>query len=112
LPASLPFTDYSSVSVRGERIAVVSQESSALWVGGLSSSTWDVVDDGASYVFPRTQRGRIRYANVEGVSWLDDQRLVVVSDRAKRGQPNRTRATDQSIHIVALPSTDVTSATP
>jgi hypothetical protein len=34
LPASLPFTDYSSVSVRGERIAVVSQESSALWVGG------------------------------------------------------------------------------
>jgi hypothetical protein len=45
------------------------------------------------------------------VSWLDDQRLAVVSDRAKRGQPNRTRATDQSIHIVALPSTDVTSAT-
>src|SRR6476661_1881012 len=112
LPASLPFTDYSSVSVRGERIAVVSQESSALWVGWLSSSTWDVVDDGASYVFPRTQRGRIRYANVEGVSWLDDQRLAVVSDRAKRGQPNRTRVTDQSIHIVALPPTDVTSATP
>jgi len=112
LPASLPFTDYSSVSVRGERIAVVSQESSALWVGWLSSSTWDVVDDGASYVFPRTQRGRIRYANVEGVSWLDDQRLAVVSDRAKRSQPNRTRVTDQSIHIVALPPTDVTSAPP
>jgi hypothetical protein len=112
LPASLPFTDYSSVSVRGERIAVVSQESSALWVGWLSSSTWDVADDGAIYMFPRTQRGRIRYANVEGVSWLDDQRLAVVSDHAKRGQPNRTRATDQSIHIVALPPTDVTSATP
>jgi hypothetical protein len=92
LPASLPFTDYSSVSVRGERIAVVSQESSALWVGWLSSSTWDVADDGAIYMFPRTQRGQIRYANVEGVcpGWTI-RRLAVVPTT-----PARASRTDTS----------------
>ena len=90
----------------GERVAVVSQESSALWVGRLSPSTWEVVDDGVVYLFPRTRHGQIRYGTVEGVSWLDEQTLAVVSDRAKPGQPRRMRATDQSVHIVALPVTD------
>lgn len=103
LPASLPFTDFSSISVSGQRVAVVSQESSALWVGRLSPSAWGVIDRGVVYLFPRSRRGRIRYGTVEGVSWLDEQTLAVVSDRAKPSQPRRTRRTDQSIHIVALP---------
>ncbi len=90
----------------GERVAVVSQESSALWVGRLSPSTWEVVDDGVVYLFPRTRHGQIRYGTVEGVSWLDEQTLAVVSDRAKPDQPRRMRATDQSVHIVALPVSD------
>ena len=106
LPPSLPFIDYSSLSVSGDRVAVVSQESSALWVGRLSPSTWEVVDDGVVYLFPRTRHGQIRYGTVEGVSWLDEQTLAVVSDRAKPGQPRRMRATDQSVHIVALPVSD------
>lgn len=112
LPPSLPFTDYSSLSVRGERMAVVSQECSSLWVGRLSPSSWEVVGDGAVYVFPRTRRGQICYGNVEGVSWLDERTLAVVSDRAKPGQPHRMRATDQSVHIVALPPTGATGSAP
>jgi len=110
LPRSLPFVDYSGISVSGDRIAVVSQESSALWVGRMAPDRWDVVDGGRTYLFPRDSRGRIVYGTVEGVSWLDEHTVVVVSDRTKRTQPRRMRSKDQSIHVFALPAdgTDVT----
>jgi hypothetical protein len=103
LPPSVEFADYSGISVTGDRIAVVSQESSALWVGRLHPQRWEVLDEGRSYLFPRDQRGRIVYGNIEGISWLGDGSLVVVSDRAKRTQPARMRAKDQSVHIFELP---------
>jgi hypothetical protein len=103
LPASLRFTDYSGISVAGDRVAVVSQESSALWAGRLAQSSWELLDAGTTYVFPRDERGRIRYGTVEGVSWLGEDEVVVVSDRAKPTQPRRVRATDQSVHRFALP---------
>jgi hypothetical protein len=105
LPADLAFRDYSGLSVRGVRIAVVSQEASALWVGRLDRARWTVVDDGQVFPFPRDGRGRIRYGTVEGVCWLDDDRVAVVSDRAKRTQPLRFRETGESIHVFALPPT-------
>lgn len=43
------------------------------------------------------------YCNVEGVTWLDDARLIVSSDKAKSDQPYRCTAHDQSIGIFALP---------
>ncbi len=104
LPMALPFTDFSSLSVSGDRIAVVSQEASALWVGRLSASGWEV-DEGTTYHFPRDDDGRIVYGNVEGVCWMTDRELVVVSDRAKQDQSSRQRQKDQSIHVFALPST-------
>jgi hypothetical protein len=109
LPATLWFTDYSGISVAGDRVAVVSQESSALWVGRLAPSSWELLDDGTTYIFPRDERGRIRYGTVEGVSWLGDDEVVVVSDRAKPTQPRRVHGTDQSVHRFALP-TSVSSA--
>jgi hypothetical protein len=104
LPASLRFTDYSGISVAGDRVAVVSQESSALWVGRLAPSSWELLDAGTTYVFPRDERGRIRYGTVEGVSWLGEDEVVVVSDRAKPTQPRRVHAADQSVHRFALPA--------
>jgi hypothetical protein len=106
LPTNLPFTDFSGISVSGDRIVVVSQECSAMWIGQLSPSQWAIADDGVVYNFPRDRHGRIRYGNVEGVSWLDERTLAVVSDRAKREQPKRVRATDQSVHLFALPPTN------
>ena len=103
-PGDRRFTDYSGISVAGDRVAIVSQESSALWVGRLAPSSWELVDAGTTYLFPRDERGRIRYGTVEGVCWLGEDEVVVVSDRAKPTQPRRLRATDQSVHRFALPA--------
>ncbi|HYT10673.1 MAG TPA: hypothetical protein VEL73_08430 [Mycobacteriales bacterium] len=103
LPGSVMFEDYSSLSVVDDRIAVVSQQSSALWTGRLAASSWELVDDGTTYAFPTDSRGRIEYGNVEGVSWLAPDEVVVVSDRAKAGQRPRSRDKDESIHVFALP---------
>jgi len=110
LPVGLPFIDYSGISVSGNRVAVVSQQSSALWVGRLSPDGWDLLDDGQVFGFPRDPRGRVLYGTAEGVSWLAERLVVVVSDRAKRGQPRRIRAKDQSIHVFALPAEDPVAA--
>ncbi|QEU90998.1 hypothetical protein [Streptomyces kanamyceticus] len=104
LPASLPFEDYSSVSVRDGRIAVLSQASSALWVGRLSPKKWQV-DEGTVYSLPTDDKGRAVYGTAEGVSWISRDHVVVVSDRAKKGQENdHYRAKDQSIHVFLIPS--------
>jgi hypothetical protein len=105
LPASLAFGDHSALSVRGDRIAVVSQESSALWVGRLDSHQWRLADAGQVHPFPRDDRGRIRYGTCEGVTWLDDDSVAVVPDRSKRRQPVRFRATSESVHVFAVPRT-------
>jgi hypothetical protein len=99
LPAAAAFDDYAGLSVRDGRVAVVSQESSALWVGTLAADAWSFTDDGEVFHFPRDEDGRPRYCTVEGVAWLDTRRLVVVSDQANK----RGRDTEQSIHIVELP---------
>ena len=104
LPASLPFEDFSSLAVAGDRLAVLSQASAALWVGRLHPTGWKVADEGAVFGFPPDAHGRVVYCNVEGVSWLSPDTVVVVSDRAKRnGQDARCRAKDQSIHVFVLP---------
>ena len=105
LPATLPFEDFSSLAVAGDRLAVLSQASSALWVGRLRASSWEVAGQGAVFQFPPGPDGRAVYCNVEGVSWLSADTVVVVSDRAKRnGQDQRCRAKDQSIHVFAIPA--------
>jgi hypothetical protein len=104
LPESLWFEDYSSLAVAGDRVAVVSQASSALWVGRLSPTRWELAGEGTTYGFPLDAKGRTVYCTVEGVSWVADDRVVVVSDKAKAGaQHQRCRARDQSIHLFALP---------
>ena len=105
LPASLPFEDYSSVSVRDDgRIAVLSQASSALWVGRISTKKWQVVDEGTVHRLPTDGKGRSLYGNPEGVSWVSSDHVVIVSDRAKKGAGSkRYRAKDQSIHMFLIP---------
>jgi hypothetical protein len=104
LPESVWFEDYSSLAVADGRVAVVSQASSALWVGRLAASRWELAGDGTTYGFPLDGEGRTIYCTVEGVSWVAADRVVVVSDKAKAGsQHKRCRAKDQSIHVFALP---------
>lgn len=104
LPKSIRFDDYSSVSIEGDRIAIASQQSSAVWIGRLARKGLAVEGKGTTYLFPRSKRGRKQYCTIEGVAWLSPRRIVVVSDRCKRKkQPARCCKRDQSIHVFELP---------
>jgi len=106
LPATIPFVDYSGMSVDNGRVAIVSQVNSMLWVGEFAESAWSWRDAGKLYEFPRTVDGGIRYGNIEGVSWITPTRIVTVSDRRKKkDQPDRCLSDkDQSVHIFDIPS--------
>lgn len=107
LPRSVLFEDYAALDVRGDVVTVVSQVTSALWVGRLRPGPGfaDPFEDaGSTYLFPRDKAGRVLYCNIEGLTWLPDGSLVVVSDRAKTDeQASRCRQRDQSIHRFRLP---------
>ena len=103
LPRTLSFKDYSAVALRGNRMAVVSQETSRLWIGRLNAVDWTIVGRGRTYDFPRTRKGKKRYCTVEGLSWLTDTTFVAVSDLSKGRHPDRCSRRDESIHIFKLP---------
>jgi hypothetical protein len=106
LPRSLPFVDYSGMSLENDRVAIVSQVNSMLWVGELDEINWTWRSEGKLYEFPRSNDGEIRYGNIEGVAWITPTRLVTVSDRRKKkDQPNKQLSEkDQSVHIFEIPS--------
>jgi hypothetical protein len=103
LPRRVKFEDYSAVSLRGDRIAVISQMNSRLWIGRLRRGRWTVAGPGRIYDFPRTKKGRIRYCTLEGLCWLSDTTFVLVSDLSKRHYRSSCDRKDQSIHIFKLP---------
>ena len=103
LPETVLFEDYSGIAVTGDRLAVISQVSSALWLGRLAPDGWQVTDAGATYALPRDADGNITYGTAEGVSWIAPDQVVMCSDKAKPEQDHRCRAKDQSIHVFRIP---------
>jgi hypothetical protein len=108
LPEAVKFDDYSAVALRGRRLAVLSQQSSRLWIGTLRFGDWTIPTKGKTYVFPRTKKGKIKYRTLEGLCWLTDRSFVCVSDLSKRRGRKRWRKTDQSIHVFKLPRSRAT----
>ena len=106
LPSSLPFVDYSGMSLDSGRVAIVSQVNSMLWVGHLDEADWTWRNEGQVYEFPRCNDGAIQYGNIEGVGWITSTRIVTVSDRRKKkNQPDKELSEkDQSVHIFEIPS--------
>ena len=99
LPVEARFKDYSALAYRGGQVAIVSQESSRLWVGRLQARTHRLIPgSGAVYKFPSKH-----YRNVEGIDWLSADTLIAVSDRRKQDQPVKCGDTDQSIHLFRIP---------
>lgn len=96
LPEAAFFSDYSGIALSGDRLAVVSQSSSQLWVGRLDADDWTTTR-GTVYRFPRT-KSRVLYGSIEGVDWIDERHLVVVSDSA-----DACDAKSESIHVFRLP---------
>lgn len=103
LPKTLLFEDYAAVSLRGNRIALVSQMTSQLWIGRLRPGSWTIHGSGRIYDFPRNKHGEPRYCTLEGICWLTDRTFVLVSDLSKARYRKACRKRDQSIHIFALP---------
>jgi hypothetical protein len=105
LPKSVQFADYASIDLKADRVVVVSQEGSKIWVGELEKSSWDFVDEGRIYQFPSNAKGKPLYCNVEGVAWMSRSRIAVVSDKFKSDeQPARCCHKEQMIHIFDIPT--------
>jgi hypothetical protein len=103
IPPALQFIDYSGIDINEKNIlAITSQESSAVWTGELDIDNWQIKDPGHVYPFPKDQNENKIYCNIEGVSWIANDRLVVVSDRKKKEQSEECSEKDQSIHIISI----------
>ena len=104
LPSKARFEDFADLAVIPEadgvyRVAVLSQESSALWVGMLSMSPPAIVDAGIVYDFPK-ENGRLAYCRLEGVTFIDRNTFGLVSDRPKNaGDCTKTEA----VHVFKAP---------
>lgn len=104
------FGDYSDLDIRGTRVVVTSQQDARVWIGALDPTAWRFAGGGAIYLFPtgdaagNVGAGNYRlYANVEGVSWVNDSTLVCVSDKADATQPSYQQFKEQSIHVFRVP---------
>jgi hypothetical protein len=110
LPSRVKFEDYSAVSLRGSRIAVLSQQTSKLWIGTLRFADWTIAGRGSVYDFPRNRKGKPKYCTLEGLCWLSPRRFVLVSDLSKGNYAKRCRKRDQSIHVFRIPSRRATGS--
>ncbi len=100
LPKLASFGDYADIAVAPDgRVAVVSQEDASIWIGALTPDAQGFQGEGKVWPLPRDADGQVCYCNVEGVAWIDDRRLVLVSDKAKDDQPAACRPKQESIHL-------------
>jgi uncharacterized protein YjiK len=96
-----PMSDYSDIALRQNadgsfKVAITSQESKKLWMGTLSATAWSL-SGGTLYDAPSAD-----YCNLEGVTFLSDTRLAMVSDQDKTGSASCNNE-DESVHIFDLP---------
>ena len=116
IPSVANFLDYSGLSfyplamdpkLRDQknvgRLAITSQENAAMWVGDFDVEKLEIVGEGVTLHFPRDHDCNIRHCNIEGVIWVDEYRIVAVSDRTKATQPFWCEATDQTLSMFMLP---------
>ena len=115
IPKSAAFLDYSAIGITAEgRVAITSQEDSAVWLGhtsGISNGVidpdlFDFEDDDSSVMqFPKDSTCHTVYCNIEGIHWMNDDMLMAVSDKmkSKGRQDFRCHEKDQSIHAFVIP---------
>lgn len=102
IPKNVAFKDYADMALDRDRIAIVSQESSRVWIGRLRVGQWTIAGKGQVHELPRTKKGKKRYFTVEGISWLSPRTLVAVSDKTKNRHPDRGVKTEQSLHVFRI----------
>ena len=105
LPKGLDFEDFSGLAIREDRLAVVSQETSRVWIGWAlmdEDGELDLVTDEV-YDLPRQRDGDVDFCTVEGLDWFDSETLVAVSDLEKGGQAKRCENHAERIHFFDVP---------
>eukprot|EP00483_Globobulimina_turgida_P008830 UN08848 len=119
LPSYIVFEDYSDFQFMIDNsssvdnvydLAIVSQSSSALWIGQVEWSldngpVFDADYEEEIYPFPYGGDCEVIFCNVEGVTFVNQYEFVMVSDSAKRkgDQPWVCGQKEQSVHILKLP---------
>lgn len=117
VPSSAFFHDYSDIAIDDKgRVAITTQEDSQVWIGqmlGLDPETgrYDLnameldPEIHSVFDFPKNNECETIYCNIEGVEWLNDQTIVVVSDKMKgKGKQDfLCFDKDQSVHVFVLP---------
>jgi hypothetical protein len=105
VPKSVTFADYSDLALLSNgdgsyRAALLSRESSALWIGTLTTVPWSFQGPGAFYSFPLSD-GDTSYCSLEGVTFVGPRSLALVSDASDGDKPCNTE--EESIHLFELP---------
>jgi len=103
IPPQANFQDYADISILGSKIAIVSQEAAAIWVGNFNLEKFEVTGPGDVYHFPKNDDCETIYCNVEGISFLDHFRIAAATDRSKATQPYNCVPHDQSVMVFQLP---------
>ncbi len=109
LPGGVTFDDYSDLTLYGNKIAITSQVDAAIWIGTLSETSWSL-SGGTVYMLPTGNESGVVgagtlqiYGNIEGISFITDHQIVLVSDMAHADQPTYQQIKDQSVHIFNIP---------
>eukprot|EP00887_Chlorella_sp_A99_P005129 scaffold25.g5129.t1 len=109
LPPQAAFADYSAFAINKNlsKVAILSQEDAAVWIGDFDVATLTFPNPEGGQVFhlPRDLHCRIVYCNAEGIAWIDESRVIVTSDKAKKTprQPYWCDQKDQAVHVFQLP---------
>ena len=95
IPKTAYFRDYSDIEVTPNgKTAITTQEDSALWIGQLLGIQDGVLDpdeiafDESSfqlYDFPKSNECLTVYCNIEGITFINDDMVMAVSDQMKKG---------------------------
>ena len=106
LPPSADFDDYSDLAIRAIEgdtytLAVLSQQSSAVWIGTLGTAPFALSAGGTRYDLPRTSSGKITYCNAEGLAFVDAKLLAIASDKTDEGGDCKDH--DEALALFALP---------
>ncbi|MCB1178276.1 MAG: hypothetical protein KDK36_11895 [Leptospiraceae bacterium] len=102
--------DYSDISIKEDKVAIVSQQSSSLWIGKMNSINFQFTD-GKLYHFPKVntngefskEANKKTYCAVEGVTWVDEKKLAMVSDQTKKDKSGFCHLKDEMLHIFTIP---------
>ena len=94
IPKSAYFRDYSDIEVSPSgRVAITSQEDSRIFVGQLLGISNGVLDPDAIafdeekfklYDFPKSDGCMTVYCNIEGITFINDEMIMAVSDKMKK----------------------------